>query len=64
MEDTIKISDIRPDNPAVVEAMIKHGYAVVTQAYLEQCCKESAELAKIKSKMTRERGRAIWEEDI
>lgn len=59
MEDTIKISDI-------VEAMVKQGYAVVTQAYLEQCCKESAELARIKFEKNKrpERGLALWEEEI
>lgn len=48
MEDTIKISDIRPDNPIVVEAITSQGYAIVKHSFLEQCNRESAELARIK----------------
>lgn len=66
MEDTIKISDIRPDNPIVVEAITKQGYAIVKHSYLEQCNRESAELARIKFDLKKrpERGLAIWEEDV
>ncbi|WP_303788384.1 hypothetical protein [Ruminococcus flavefaciens] len=66
MEDTIKISDIRPDNPLVVEVMVKQGYAIVKHSYLEQCNRESAELARIKYDLKKksERGLAVWEEDV
>ena len=66
MEDTIKISDIRPDNPIVVEAITSQGYAIVKHSYLEQCNRESAELARIKFDLKKrpERGLAIWEEDV
>lgn len=66
MEDKIKISDIRPDNPLVVEMITSKGYAIVTHAYLEQCNRESAELARIKYDLKKksERGLAVWEEDV
>lgn len=66
MEDMIKISDIRPDNPLIVEAITSQGYAIVKHSYIEQCNRESAELARIKFDLKKqsERGLAVWEEDV
>ncbi|MCQ2463942.1 MAG: hypothetical protein MJ095_00005 [Oscillospiraceae bacterium] len=54
-EKMIMMKDIRPDNPDVVSAIVSHGYAVVTQEYLEQCSKESAELARMKMERGKEK---------
>lgn len=64
MEKVIPIKDIRPDNPDVVSAIVSHGYAVITQAYLERCISESVELAKLKAGVKRENGKAVWEDDV
>lgn len=53
-EKMIPLKDIRPDNPDVVSAIVSHGYAVVTQQYLNNCIKESAELAKMKARNKQE----------
>lgn len=44
----IPVEDIRPDNSVVVDAISQKGYCVVSNEYIQQCIKESEELAKIR----------------
>ena len=44
----IPIEDIRPDNSLIVDMISQQGYCVVSNEYIQQCIKESEELAKIR----------------
>lgn len=51
--DLIKLIDsgqliLSDDMNAITDAAVRQGYAVVTQAYLEQCKEESEELVRLK----------------
>ena len=49
----IPIEDIRPDNSLIVDMISQQGYCVVSNEYIQQCIKESEELAKLKIEHTR-----------
>ena len=59
----IPIENVRPDNSLIVDVMSQQGYCVVSNEYMQQCVRESAELAKIRANNKTD-GIPIWEDEI
>lgn len=61
--ELIHIDDITQNNNVVINKLSDCGYCVVSNEYMQQCIRESAELAKIRANNKTD-GIPIWEDEI
>lgn len=61
--ELIHIDSINQNNAVVINKLSDCGYCVVSNEYMQQCIRESAELAKLKV-WKNTHGNAVWEDEI
>ena len=61
--ELIHIDNINGNNMAVIDRLSDCGYCAVSNEYMQQCVRESAELAKIRANNKTD-GIPIWEDEI
>ena len=59
--ELIHIDSINQNNAVVINTLSDCGYCVVSNEYMQQCIRESAELAKLKV-WKNTHGNAVWED--
>lgn len=59
----IHIDSINQNNAVVINKLSDCGYCVVSNEHMQQCVRESAELARIKANNKTD-GHPIWEDEI